>query len=371
MFKKMKNYKKTIMIFLVFLSLISLLNNCYKALKWSADFQWHPSTLLLNGINHYQYFLNGGKGFLSQLGEYGHGLYVLLLPFANLDWEYAKFFWMLTNVFFVFLIPLIICKKFKISKNITILIICIFATCSPTRTCINYGQQSLLIMFFFILPFVFNNKKSALLSGISYFKYSVGYVVPVYFLISKKFKFFLLSTIPAILGWIIYFTMTNSDPITNLFEPLILGVGKSYARGTDLYSILSSFNILENKTYNTLLAIFFSISINGIFLYKINKIDDNLLKLSLICLSVVIFAPHSNYDYIFLLPLLIYSITNINENKFNLFIIIFYFYFSKIIKHLLGFDSGETNLYDSILFLTFFYCLIKNIFFNNAISSKL
>ena len=88
----------------------------------------------------------------------------MLLPFASLDWELAKFFWMITNVFFVLSIPLLICRKFDIPKNLTLIIMCIFATCSPTRTVINYGQQSLFIMFFFILPFVYDNKKSYFLS---------------------------------------------------------------------------------------------------------------------------------------------------------------------------------------------------------------
>ena len=155
-----QNNKKILLYIFILFSILSLIKNCIQALNWSADFQWFPSTLLLQGINHYQYFLDGGKPFLSQEGEYTHGLYVMLLPFASLDWELAKFFWMITNVFFVLSIPLLICRKFDIPKNLTLIIMCIFATCSPTRTVINYGQQSLFIMFFFILPFVYDNKKS-------------------------------------------------------------------------------------------------------------------------------------------------------------------------------------------------------------------
>ena len=32
----------------------------------------------------------------------------------------------------------------------------------------------------------------------------------------------MLSLIPYILGWVIYFSYTNSDPILNFFEPLEL-----------------------------------------------------------------------------------------------------------------------------------------------------
>ena len=355
-------FNKYFLIFIIFLSLISLINNCIKALNWSADFQWHPSTLLLKGINHYQYFLNGGVGFLSQLGEYGHGLYVILLPYALMDWNTAKFFWMITNVTFIFLIPILICRKFNISNSLTIIIICIFATSSPTRTCINYGQQSLFIMFFFILPFIFNNGKSAFFSGVSYVKYSVGYVIPIYFLVSKKYKFFVLSTILSILSWVIYSIMTDTNLLISLFEPLQLGLGKNYARGTDFYSLVNSLNLINTKFYNTLFSIILSIIVNTFIIFKISKMKDDLLKLSLICLSVVVFAPHSNYDYVFLLPLMIFSLKNIQNNKLNLILIIFYFYFSKLLKHKLGFDSGSVNLYDTLIFLCFFCCLIFNTF---------
>ena len=368
MFFIQKN-KKILLYFFILFSILSLIKNCIQALNWSADFQWFPSTLLLQGINHYQYFLDGGKPFLSQEGEYTHGLYVMLLPFASLDWELAKFFWMITNVVFVLAIPYMICKKFDLSKNLTIIIMCIFATCSPTRNVINYGQQSLLIMFFFILPFLYENKKSYLLSGISFFKYNVGFILPIYYLINKRFKYLFLSAIPSLVAWIIYFNMTNSEPITNLFEPLKLVFSKNYSWGGDVYSIAKSLEIfkqgfyfLNAKTFSSLGPLVISITICFFILIKISKINDKLLQLSLICLTTLVLAPHANYDYIFLLPLLIYSLKNFKNNKFNFYLIIFYFYLNKIFKHQLGFETGGINFYDTTLFILFFYCLIYNLF---------
>ena len=350
--------KKNILLYLfVLFSFASLIKNCLKALNWSADFQWFPSTLLLKGINHYEYFLKGGEAFLSQKGEYSHGLYVIFLPFASLEWELAKFFWMITNVFFVLAIPYMICRKFDVSKNLTIIIMCIFATCSPTRTVINYGQQSLLIMFFFILPFLYENKKSYFFSGISFFKYNIGFILPIYFLVNKKFKYLILSIIPSVVAWIIYFSMTNSDPITNLFEPIKLVFGKNYSWGNDIYSITKSFNI-----FNSFVSLAISLSLCTLTLIKLSKINDKLLQLSLICLSSLILAPHANYDYIILLPLLIYSLKNFQSNKLNFYFIIFYFYINKILKHQLGFETGGINYYDTILFILFFLCLIYNLF---------
>ena len=361
--------KQAFLYFLIFLSSISLLKNCIQALSWSSDFQWFPSTLVLKGINHYNYFLDGGQPFMSQGGEYSHGMYIILLPFASLDWQLAKLVWMFFNVFFVIAIPYLICNKFKIQRHLTIIIICIFATCSPTRTVINYGQQSLFVMFFFILPFIFQNNKSYFFSGLSFFKYNTGFILPIFYLVEKKYKYLLLSAIPSIVTWILYFNITNSNPIINLFEPIKLVLSKNYSWGTDLYSITKSlinfeksFMFLTPEQINSLVSISITLFLCLIFLIKIIKLKDDLLKLSLISLCTLVLAPHSNYDFIFLLPLLIFSIKDFNSNKFNFYLIIFYFYFNKIVRHKLGFEVAEINTYNVCLFLIFFYCLIYNLY---------
>ena len=76
MFKIIKNNKKVILYFLITLSLISFINTFYKGLLNGCDFQWQPSVLFWEGVNHYQKFIANGKGdFLGQNGEYAHLLH--------------------------------------------------------------------------------------------------------------------------------------------------------------------------------------------------------------------------------------------------------------------------------------------------------
>jgi len=65
-----------------------------------------------------------------------------------------------------------------------------------------------------------------------------------------------------------------------------------------------------------------------------------LLLMSLISLCPLIFFPHSNYDYVLLLPLLVYSFSasNLFINKINLYFVIYYFYFNRLIKHEIDMD---------------------------------
>ena len=49
---------------------------------------------------------------------------------------------------------------------------------------------------------------------------------------------------------------------------------------------------------NTLLTLVLPIFINFYFILKIKKIDDDLKKLSLLCLSILCFTPHQLHDYV-------------------------------------------------------------------------
>jgi hypothetical protein len=51
---------------------------------------------------------------------------------------------------------------------------------------INYGQQSLFVLFLLTLPFINSKNYSYFLSGFSYVKYSTGYIVFLNYLIEKN-----------------------------------------------------------------------------------------------------------------------------------------------------------------------------------------
>ena len=353
--------KKNILIFLIFISIISFLDTIRKGLLNGCDFQWQPAVLLWEGINHYQKFISNGKhDFLCQGGEYAHLLQVVLYPYTLFKWEVARALWVFTNISFSIAIPIIICKNFKLSKYKTIILLLIFLTCYPTRMTINYGQQSLFVLFFLILPFLYKSNLSFLLSGFSSIKYSTGYIIFFDYLVKKQFKNFFLATIPYLLGWFIYFFYTNSDPILNFFEPFdwILN-NKSYTRDADIYSLLQIYFIDRSQVYLKYSSIIFVFLFNLFFLLKINKLSDNFLKMSLILICPLIFFPHSNYDYVLLFPLACYSLLNFENliNKINFFFVIYFFYFSRIIKHLLNIDW----LYQPILLLFIITLIFINI----------
>ena len=90
--------------------------------------------------------------------------------------------------------------------------------------------------------------------------------------------------------------------------------------------------------------------------------------MSLILICPLIFFPHSNYDYVLLFPLACYSLLNFEYliNKVNFFFVIYFFYVSRIIKHLLNVDW----LYQPTLLTFIIVLLFFNINLNIQNSSK-
>jgi hypothetical protein len=359
--KFIKKNHKILLYFLVIVSIFSFIDTVSKGLVNGCDFQWQPAVLFWEGVNHYQKFIINGKGdFLCQNGEYAHLLHVLYYPFILFKWETARMVWLGVNIIFIFLIPILICKSFKLSKYKTILLLLIFITCYPSRMTLNYGQQSLFVMFFMMLPFIFFNKVSSIFSGLSYVKYSTGYIVFLNFLASKQYKYFILASIPYFVGWLIYFSVTSSDPLINFFEPIQLSLKKGYIRDADIFSLINIYFVPAKELYfklSTLLLIFI---INFILLIKINKNSDTFFKMSLVFICPLIFFPHSNYDYVLLFPILCYSFldTEYLINKINICFVLYFFYFNRIINHLIDFDT----IYQPILLLFLIGLVITNIY---------
>ena len=372
-FLKLRNRNKIIFTFLFIVVVSFFIQTILKGLSNSCDLMWQPTKIFWEGTNHYEYQMRTEDIFLGcQAGRYGHFLFIFLYPLALVEWEQAKILWIIVNIFFVFSIPIILCRFNNISTLNTYLILGIFLTCHPTRMTFNLGQNSLMVLFFLMLPFlkVSSNLRNINLvaAGISYVKYSTGYVLFLNLLVEKKFKKLLLTSLLTIFGWLFYSYYTNSHFISNFFDPLKMNFQDNYTRTGDLYSIMNIYFLKENNIINKFLQLGLVLFGNFYFLYQIKEVNNKLAKLSVICFLPLIFMPHSNYDYVLMLPILIYGIKNFKFviPRYGLYLTLYYFYFHRIIRHIFDNDLFYQSLM-LIIFIIFIIFFIAHIKKNNFI----
>ena len=197
-------------------------------------------------------------------------------------------------------------------------------------------------MFFLCLPYLYKSNIALILSGISYFKYSIGYVLLFNFLISKKIKKIIFSFIPVFVGVIIYSYLTNTNIFITFFQPLELAIESQLInhqgqaimpKNVFIFSIFEFLNF-NNFKIKPILFIILSILLNFFIVIKIHNINDDLLKLSCLCLSCLIFFPHYPHNYILVLPLLIHSIKNFDffYSKINFLFSVYFYIFLDWLK---------------------------------------
>ena len=374
------NKKKILEIFILILLTLYSFRSATVAFKeaqldsYDLQIQWNSAKLFSQKINHFETTLNNMDKIIDgdrnrTDGNYSHLFYIIFYPLTLLDWEKSKIIWSSINTLLAIFIPFLIGKKLHLSTKQIFISILLFFISFPVRSTIAMGQFSLMILFFFSIPFLINNRWIIILSGISYCKYNLGYALFLYYLKNKKYLFY--SLIPPIIGWLLYSLITNSNAIVNLFEPIQLTLFSPITTA-NLNHFFSPIFYFYAKSTNLNLILFSScIFINAYFIYKIeSNIVDNIYKLSMISLTVLIFFPHWGHDYVFLLPLALVSYKYIKTKlgKINIFFITYFIlldgYLLKVFK-LLNIDYSYIHFYShQYLFYVFFLMLIINLKMN-------
>ena len=364
---------RNILFFVIaFLALISVARAMQQAQIYSYDFSVSTAKLVSEGINNYEYVLEGkhdksenDKLLYSQDGLYAHGFHVLLIPFTKINWETAKLIWSIINLFFAFIIPILLCRKFFFSQIETFFLTSIFLMSTVLRINIGYGQHTLFTFFFFLMPFIFQSRFSLFLSGFSYFKYNIGYGLFLYLVSLKKINKILLTLIPVIIGWLAFSYITNTNPLKSLLQPFLTTMYYHEQAGhlpTTIFSILKLINV------KGFFLVLLPLSLNIWIIFKASLIKDNLFKLSIICLSILAFTPHQIHDYVLLLPLLLYSFRNFEliNSKINLLFVFYFFFFLRIISYFFSiqpweFPYGTFGYVNNLLTLVILFMNLKKI----------
>jgi len=328
-----------------------------------SDMQWHPSTILWLGINPYIDYLSHPLYFMAQKPNYGHLLYILMYPFAMMDWEYAKMTWGMMNML---LLPLIVYIYFKNRYNLSYLIlVSIFLLSSGTYLTILFnGQMTLVIAFFTTIAWLYRKKSQWIMTlslSIILVKYSFGLPILWGFFMAgyrKEVIIAVLINLLAVLGFTIYFDMNFIQSLTLPFQvalsktqigPIdLMSLERVLSKGVevlpDINASLASITVTLQKVQNVnehitrftyVVVPMIYLTLTWIIYRQKEYLSDNIIIASSIFLSMITFF-HLEYDQAMLLIALVIlqndlklkniyliiltSITIILWQQYNLFI---------------------------------------------------
>ncbi len=277
----------------------------------SHDFQWTPSKNILDGVNPYREFITWHEQgnasvpphFLNQSPSYPASTYVLLSPFAHLDWEDAKLVWLCANVAFIGLLLLGMQKVFPVNNPLLLAVLVLaFLIASPLRTSLGAGQHNFISLAAFIWAYYFalngNNKKlSGILLAVAWIKYSLTFPLTLLFLRRGNYKpiliaAFIHAALTAVAAWRI--GMWPHEFFFNSAQVVLMGDGTGF-----LNLVAMSMNLnLPLPIPLTIIAIATLIVAFAMMRYK--EADDLLVLAFLGLFSCAVFY-HHGYDFVVLL----------------------------------------------------------------------
>ena len=286
----------------------------------SHDFQWTPSRDVIDGVNPYRTFIDWNNAsqlvdglaearasvpphFLNQSPSYPASAYVLLAPFAHLDWQAAKQMWLLANLVFIGLLLTGMQKVFPVTNRAVLALLFLsFLIASPLRSSLGAGQHNFISLAAFVWSYYFaregNNKTLAgALLAIAWIKYSLTFPLTLIFLRDKNYKPVLIAAgihavLTCVAAWRI--GMWPHEFFFNSVQVVLMGDGKGFL---NLIAISMTLNLPLPVPLVVVALATVAVSVAVIRYRK----ADTLLVLGFLGLFSCAVFYHHGYDFVVLL----------------------------------------------------------------------
>lgn len=279
----------------------------------SHDFQWTPTRDQVAGVSPYADFLRwkaeGNKHtpphFLNQSPSYPASVYVLLTPFASLDWPTAKLTWLIINLTLIGSLLLGLQRLFPLKSPALFAMVALIYLCStPLRASLGAGQLNFLSLAAFIWAYHFTTLKgpsnshiAGILLALAWTKYSLTFPLTLLFICRGKWK-------PIIIASVVHAALTVTAAVQigmwphefffNSVEVVLMGDGTGFL---NLVALSMNLNLPMSVALTAIAAVTACVFW---ILTKINAKDDLLLMTFLGLFSCAVFY-HHGYDFIVLI----------------------------------------------------------------------
>lgn len=336
---RLRYIKRGLLALLVVAAVVSTARGIWNASRVSKDFQWSPTVLLLNGENPYEVYLEGdpdGSLIKTQNPNYAHAIYLILTPFGLMNWEVAKIAWAFFNVFVGLLIVLVLVRLFNLTTEQAVFVVLTFFASSPLRRGLGNGQHALIMLLALLVIPISSKYWSSFTAGFGYFKYSFAPPFAAYLLFKRGIFHFLASLVPGIVGFFVFWMITGGPFWETLIQPLLVASQNVESGAADIMTVTDKIihqgGIVYFSGYYVLPVL---ISIYGAH-FAANNIDKKSISFAFLCIISLASFNHGAYDFVFLLPVLIVAVKNVNRfiSKYIISVVLFVWFGWKVIYEL-------------------------------------
>lgn len=299
------------------LAAVSLYGGIRNASVWSQDFQYDAAKALTMGINPYDESLSPDKRLESPgLAEFYRyysdmgtpqrmeanqfpSLLLLLYPYTLLPYNAARMAWLISNLIFTCLIILLLRLTFmkEMDERLFGVLMLLMIAGTPWRNQIGVGQHTLFSLMFFLLAVWLSEKDKRVLSGLSlclsYFKYTVTAPLALYFIYKRRWKEFILSVIPHVLGTAAGAVLLHESFADMIIKPLKVASALTGEGSLDIGALTGGASWSVFITLAVMLLLFFAA-------VRLPQGNDALMISALTMVSLIM-TYHRTYDYFILI----------------------------------------------------------------------
>lgn len=283
-------------------AIISVGAAVWHGLRQGQDFQWSGAHMLGVHIDPYLQFLQHDPGHRilgSQVPNYLHELYVLLLPLGLLPFGIAKDIWVAINIGFSGACVWLLGRIYELTRIRVLLLALLFGMSTPFRITVNNGQNALLETLLLTLLLTAVARGGPVL-GMSYFKYSFSPIFVCYLAMRRRWSWLVKSAAVPLLGLAIFWALVHGNLFREAMEPFAVSGNSGVAVGAgDLMSGDYYFRqrFAQNPTGRSglSLAVVGSVVLGAVV--ALRRAKDRDAFPALICASLMLFV-HLTYDYV-------------------------------------------------------------------------
>src|ERR1700722_16682764 len=298
-------------------ALISLVTGIRHAIEYHChDLQWMGVRLVGQGIDPWQEefarFPHHYHPFVTP--NYLPSLYLLLFPFGLLSFESAEIVWTAATVILSIICVLMLQSLFHLSRFHPLLALCLLWMSSPFRVTLEVGQMSFFELFFLTGAFLAASTALGGLSfGVSLAKYSFSPAAVMLFLFRGRLRFLLYAAVVPLVGIFGVWLFVRTPLLQLALEPFAVSaaptaVSPGFADLMTLAEHTLKFHIGPSHARQFAYALgLFGSAAYALLLSRFRL--SRSAEFTLISIASLFFVKHLVYDYVFLVVLLCFALT--------------------------------------------------------------